>query len=779
MNFYDFFYLFEIAGEDPMSMNTDDIQLQRYGSGWSYTFEMDQENYTVNFSKTEVYCQSRSGSFLVTNDAYSITLSGPEGYKPTGRGKPLTVYKNLIKAVKKLLDQENPEGLQFYGAYPEQDIMYAAFYEKYLSKAYTKLNRKDYLRNTFLEQLKAQGGTKWEAIEQSIEQEKQSDDIEVKKQNKLKQRERRQQLQTRLPELQQFVKKISWDSVNSRPTYVTGINTASGEVNYRYLYGTYLEEDATEQYDRFKPIDQMPNDPANVKKLQKLYKKLKNTLGDEPQFFGTPPEGWGQQTAHPMDSAANKIALHDSYGPVFVSRFNDDNDEVSFKYISGRYLENEYGTSDRFSPIDQLRPEQLPKLRKLAAMLQRDGYNIEFWGTPPTGWETSNDPHRGIEGKIAYQPSYGPVFVYSYDEEDQEAVLYYVSGGQRYLQSTSMRPDGIEKIDALPDDPEHYAQLRKLVKKLQRDGHAFDWYGTPPADYDQFERRTQDFEGKIAYSYDYGPVLISAERNEEELDEDEYEAWYVYGRDSLENVYTSAERIQPIDRLPRNYVNKLRKLVELLRDRGTQADFYGTPPQGWETPQQRHPAVNKIAWSDNKGPIFVHEEDEDEDGQLSVTYWSPTYNRARDGYINAGSIEPLDNMEPQWGRALQQLVAAVERGRGTRPQFFGTPPQQQDRNNGSIAWTLPNNLPVYVLSVNGTTAHVLYVRYGGSEVEETNVSTGTLHSFDDAQQTGLDLDNPTAQQKIRTLQQALQRQGITNIQYWRRGETRRTPTFES
>jgi hypothetical protein len=81
------------------------------------------------------------------------------------------VYGPFILAIRKLIQEKNPEGLHFTGAYVEQNLMYDAFYQRYLKKFYTKISYGEYLRNDFLVKLRKRNGQEWKAVEQEMRQE--------------------------------------------------------------------------------------------------------------------------------------------------------------------------------------------------------------------------------------------------------------------------------------------------------------------------------------------------------------------------------------------------------------------------------------------------------------------------------------------------------------------------------------------------------------------------------------------------------------------------------
>jgi hypothetical protein len=153
VQFKDYLLLMEFG--DVINQPTDNIHLDYFhGGDLHYEFLINNETYRVAFDKT-------SG---ITNHGYEITLSGPNSIDLTGLGKGTEVYKHVILALKKLVEQENPDFLKFHGVNNEQDWMYNKLYERYLKQHYTMVDDSIYLRNDVLEQIRKAGGDKWREL---------------------------------------------------------------------------------------------------------------------------------------------------------------------------------------------------------------------------------------------------------------------------------------------------------------------------------------------------------------------------------------------------------------------------------------------------------------------------------------------------------------------------------------------------------------------------------------------------------------------------------------
>jgi hypothetical protein len=155
-----------------LGSSIDDIKFNNSGNCLIYDYVIDNESYQVRFCEHPISFYGddfRVPSVEITNNAYEITFSSvSRGTRPTGKMNGTRVYGPLIKAIRKLIQEKNPEGLHFSGAYVEQDLMYHAFYERYLKNYYTRVAGADYLRNDFIESLKRTNDERWKIVEKRI-----------------------------------------------------------------------------------------------------------------------------------------------------------------------------------------------------------------------------------------------------------------------------------------------------------------------------------------------------------------------------------------------------------------------------------------------------------------------------------------------------------------------------------------------------------------------------------------------------------------------------------
>lgn len=239
--------------------NTDDVSFRidtsKFNPTYLYHFKVDNQEYQVEFEKTYVHL----ADYLtpITNNAYAIYLSGPNFYDLTGMGKGPTVYRHLLKAVKKFIADFQPEGITFSGVNDQQNIMYAKFYDKYLKQYYTNVDESTYLRNDFLKSLKQSEPNLYAKIQQNITRRNENDPV-----GKLKQYKkilRQTVVKARVPG------KIALDIEWARPCYVQSV---SGNTATVVAFGSYATQAVTYQtpVTALRPVSEIPD----KKRLDKL-----------------------------------------------------------------------------------------------------------------------------------------------------------------------------------------------------------------------------------------------------------------------------------------------------------------------------------------------------------------------------------------------------------------------------------------------------------------------------------------------------------------------------
>lgn len=260
----DFRYFLEIL--DAFAASVDNIELQDYGNYLQYHFKVDNLDYVVYFA--------RRGIDRLTDDAYGISFKGPQGFALTKLGKGPTVYRHLIKAVKKLLESKKPEGLSFTGYGTDQDVIYQSFYEKYLSKLYTKVNKEDYIRNDLLEKWQSTNDPRYQIAMNYIDN-LTSNSIFIAKQKRIDQRKKIQTkqntLQNTFATLNHAVGKIAYDSFNNLPIYISRVS------NNGFIEGLSMRFNKVVNtkvgFDNIKPFDQQKK-----AEIQEVIERFSNIL---------------------------------------------------------------------------------------------------------------------------------------------------------------------------------------------------------------------------------------------------------------------------------------------------------------------------------------------------------------------------------------------------------------------------------------------------------------------------------------------------------------------
>ncbi len=144
-----------------------DVELTHIPGGWKYSFEVNGHDYVAEFYEVPII--GEDNDILFTRNGINIFFQGPSGTtKPTNFGNPISVYTELIKGIRKMLEMVKPEGLHFYGAVASQDIVYQSFYKKYLSKMFTRISKNDYIRNDILQRWQQTNDPKWQAVSASM-----------------------------------------------------------------------------------------------------------------------------------------------------------------------------------------------------------------------------------------------------------------------------------------------------------------------------------------------------------------------------------------------------------------------------------------------------------------------------------------------------------------------------------------------------------------------------------------------------------------------------------
>lgn len=244
---------------DVTNDTTDDVTLtKQYGGTISYNFIIDNENYEVVFSPTSLH-DDDDYSRLV-DKGYSITLQGPKGYSPTGKGNGPTIYRQLIKAVRKVVAEEKPEGLSFYGAVPAQDIMYGTFYERFLKSAFTKIDKKNYIRNDLIKQWQETNDPRFRKIQKSMQELERIDPVGQAKKQKLAQREK-------IRGMGNLVGKIVWNDDYSSPAYVISVEPPAKVKNAYWDYNGGRTTSSSINYIRNLTDDERNDYRELIKKL--------------------------------------------------------------------------------------------------------------------------------------------------------------------------------------------------------------------------------------------------------------------------------------------------------------------------------------------------------------------------------------------------------------------------------------------------------------------------------------------------------------------------------
>lgn len=157
MRFKQFMRLDEIGDIDRDDVGDVRLEPYPYGSGKMYQFRVGREMYRVKFEPRNIVL----GGITLTNNSVELTLSGPEGVDPTNLGTPHAIYTQMLRGIKKYLQDYQPEGLYFFGMNGGMDLVYASFFKRFLSDrpgkdprfVFIRLDESKYLRKDVYDNL--------------------------------------------------------------------------------------------------------------------------------------------------------------------------------------------------------------------------------------------------------------------------------------------------------------------------------------------------------------------------------------------------------------------------------------------------------------------------------------------------------------------------------------------------------------------------------------------------------------------------------------------------
>lgn len=159
MNFKTFFELNAV-----LNAPVDNINLIKKYNSYEYIFDVNEYEYSVDFIK-RIYIVDQHGDIeldaLVDEEGildltvWAIVLNGPGGTDLTYLNEGMfTIYKNLLLAIKKLMQIENVEAFEIKAARKPMEIIYYKFYEKYLKNEFVYYKENLLIRKDVLEKIK-------------------------------------------------------------------------------------------------------------------------------------------------------------------------------------------------------------------------------------------------------------------------------------------------------------------------------------------------------------------------------------------------------------------------------------------------------------------------------------------------------------------------------------------------------------------------------------------------------------------------------------------------
>jgi len=155
--FQDYFLIHEVANLDKTDVS--DVELRCSSDHCSYRYEIDDVDYRISFARSR-WSDDRTGE-TVTDNKWEIFFSADDDMNPTGKGTPHQVYTEMLKGMKKFLQERDPEALHFEGYKSAMDLVYRKFYNRYLSDkpgrkpkdVFMNVGNGNYLRKDIYEEL--------------------------------------------------------------------------------------------------------------------------------------------------------------------------------------------------------------------------------------------------------------------------------------------------------------------------------------------------------------------------------------------------------------------------------------------------------------------------------------------------------------------------------------------------------------------------------------------------------------------------------------------------
>jgi hypothetical protein len=168
--------------------------------------------------------------------------------------------------------------------------MYHSFYERYLKKAYTRIAGADYLRNDFIESLRAANDERWNVVEKGIQirKEVQPEQHKILLQAKEKKRRRYAKLLKAVGKIVSYGEPLYLSKVT--PEDATGFSAFGGTLYLKsHISNNMISPFTTQQFNNFK------SEIVAFQQLLELKKGLKNVqtwVDDAPN--DVVPRGWEQ-----------------------------------------------------------------------------------------------------------------------------------------------------------------------------------------------------------------------------------------------------------------------------------------------------------------------------------------------------------------------------------------------------------------------------------------------------------------------------------------------------
>jgi len=138
----------------PAQADISDIELSGDEFGYEYTWTFNDYKYAVYFEKITHPFELPDGTDVEAN-GYVVEFVGPRGTRPTdlAGGASAIIYKQMMLAIRKLIETQKVDYLAFAGSVGKMDRLYDRFVKTFLGDRFTWYDVGILINNAFLDRI--------------------------------------------------------------------------------------------------------------------------------------------------------------------------------------------------------------------------------------------------------------------------------------------------------------------------------------------------------------------------------------------------------------------------------------------------------------------------------------------------------------------------------------------------------------------------------------------------------------------------------------------------